>query len=200
MHIASQASPYIGTAGRPPQQTLPSHGIQLTEHAYIGPVETFYPDQVRIGLVGDMLAGGIIGGVLHQDMATAIDGLRSGFSWGGLKNLGAVGLKAGAMGAGISAVSSAVQNISARSKGLITTRDAISNVGTDSVGGLLSGTTAGLAAGAGSLALRSFGVAGLPLTIGAAAAGAIGGVGASKLFDVTGLRDKVFRGIREMIS
>lgn len=182
-------------------QIAPDQGYQLSEHTYIGPVQTFYPDQVRIGNIGDMLIGGIAGGVTHQAMAHAMQNLKTnGFSWGGLKGLGSAGLKGGAIGAGLSAVSSAIENIGARSKGLITTRDAVSNIATDSIGGLLSGTTASVSAGAGNLALSSLGLGGLPLTIGASVAGAIGGIGASKLFDITGLRNRVFHGIRDMIS
>ena len=56
----------------------------------------------------------------------------------------------------------------------------------------MSGTTAGIGAGAATLALKSFGAGGLVLTIGAAAAGALGGLGGSKLYEATGLRQRVY--------
>lgn len=168
---------------------------------WISPVRSFYPDEVRIGNVGELLIGGFVGNKHGDAFSDVISKFKTdGLKWGNIKALGSASLKAGGLAAGLSGAASAWQNIGAVSKGLITTRDAIGNVAADSVGGLMSGTSAGLGAGAASLALRSFGVAGLPLTIGAAAAGALGGLGGSKLFEVTGLRSRVFDAVRTLIS
>jgi len=157
-------------------------------------------DEIKIGLIGDLLIGGFTAHQTGGRFADALQNLRTnGFSLGGLKSLGSASLQAGKISAGLSGAVSAVQNIGAVSKGLITTRDAIGNISADTVGGLLTGTTAGLGAGAATLALSSFGVAGLPLTIGAAAAGALGGLGGAKLYSAIGLRDRVFDAVQTLI-
>lgn len=205
------------------QQALPTVSIDVYQPAPFptapqqqGPVYTPIPsntplpclppkpnaaDQIKIGSVGDLLIGGMVGQKFHGDFADAIGKIRSdGFSLDNLKGLGKLSLKAGGLSAGISGAVSAFQNISASVRGEITGRDAIGNVGADTVGGLMSGTTAGLGAGAATLALRSLGVAGLPLTIGAVAAGALGGLGGAKLYDVSGLRDRVFNAVSAFLS
>ena len=90
--------------------------------------------------------------------------------------------------------------IGAAASGKISAREAASNVTTDTVGGLLSGSTAGIGAGAATLALRSLGAGGLVLSIGAAAAGAIGGIGGSKLYEATGLRNRVFNAAKAFLG
>lgn len=151
------------------------------------------PDRVRIGNVGELLIGGIAGYQNHAQIADAIGKLKTnGMNAADLKTLGQASLKAGGLSAGISAAASAFVNIGAAVQGKISGKEAVGNVTTDTVGGLLAGTTAGLGAGAASLALRSFGAGGLVLSIGAAAAGAIGGLVGNRLYDASGLRGRVY--------
>jgi hypothetical protein len=156
--------------------------------------DTFVPEQIRTGPVGDLLIGGIVGNKFQTQFAEALQNLKTnGVTMPGLKGLGQASLKAGGLSAALSGAVSAFQNIGAVASGKISARNASSNVAADSIGGLMAGTTAGIGAGAASLALGSFGVAGLPLTIAAAAAGALGGLGGVQLYEASGLRDRVFR-------
>lgn len=165
------------------------------------PFDGISPEQVRVGHIGELLIGGIVGHTHNVAFADAIDKLRTnGMNMTDLKGLGQVSLKAGGLSAGITAAVSAVQNIGAAASGKISAREAASNVTTDTVGGLMSGTTAGLGAGAATLALRSMGAGGLVLSIGAAAAGAIGGIGGSKLYEITGLRNRVFNAAKAFLG
>lgn len=158
-------------------------------------------NQIRIGNVGELLIGGIAGHANHAQVADAIAKLKTnGMNIADLKTLGQASLKAGGLSAGISAAASAFVNIGAVAQGKISGKDAVSNVTTDTVGGLMAGTTAGLGAGAASLALRSFGAGGLVLSIGAAAAGAIAGLGGSKLYEATGLRQRVYNAAQGFMS
>lgn len=161
----------------------------------------FRAQDVKIGHVGELLIGGITGVKHNAAFADALQKFKTdGFSMDNLKGLGKVSLKAGALSAGITGAVSAFENVRAAASGKITGKEAISNVTADSIGGMLSGTTAGIGAGAATMALRSFGVAGLPLTIGAAVAGALGGLGGSRLYEATGLKDRFFRATHEFFS
>jgi len=159
--------------------------------------DSYIPEQIRTGPVGDLLIGGIVGHKYQGQFTEALQNLKTnGLTLAGLKGLGQASLKAGGLSAGITGAVSTFQNFAAVAGGKISARDAVSNITTDSVGGLLAGSTAGIGAGAASLALGSLGVTGLPLTIGAAVAGALGGLGGSQLYEASGLRDRVFRGAR----
>ncbi len=165
------------------------------------PFDGIPPNQVRVGNVGELLIGGIVGHTHHQAFADAIDKLRSnGLNLTDLKGLGQASLKAGGLSAGITAAVSAVQNISAAASGKISVKEATSNVTSDTVGGMLSGSTAGIGAGAATLALRSMGAGGIVLSIGAAAAGAVGGIAGSKLYEASGLRERVFNAAKAFLS
>lgn len=173
----------------------PSQPMQAPIPALPNPncIDGIAPEQVRIGNVGELLIGGISGYQNHAQIADAIDKLRTnGMNLADAKALGQASLKAGGLSAGISAAASAFQNISAVAQGKLSGKDAVSNVTTDTVGGLMAGTTAGLGAGAASLALKSIGAGGLVLSIGAAAAGALGGLLGNRLYDGSGLRNRVY--------
>lgn len=165
------------------------------------PHDGINPENIQVGNVGQLLIGGIVGNRHHVEFADAIGNLKTnGFSLAGLKTLGSASLKAGGLSAGITAAVSSFQNIGAAFQGKISGKEAVSNVTSDTVGGMLTGTTAGIGAGAATLALRSFGVSGLALSIGAAAAGALGGLGGSKLYEATGLRNRVFKAAQAFLS
>lgn len=186
--------PHLIQISQPQQPSYPMPGAQPQLPA---PGDNFEPEQIRIGPVGDLLIGGFVGNKFEGQFAEAIKNLKTnGITMPGLKGLGQASLKAGGLSAALSGAVSTFQNIGAVASGKISARNAVSNVATDSVGGLMAGTTAGIGAGAASLALSSLGVAGLPLTIGAAAAGALGGLGGAQLYEATGLRDRVFKAAR----
>lgn len=188
-----QAGPLPEFSQLRPVHQVSYHPIPISEALPELPPRPDYAAQVRIGSVGDLLIGGIVGSKFNGGFADAIGKIRAdGFSLDNLKGVGKLSLKAGGLSAGLSGAVSAFQNIKATVRGDISEREAFGNIGADTIGGLMTGTTAGLGAGAATLALRSFGLAGLPLTIGAAAAGALGGLGGSKLYEVTGLRNRVF--------
>ncbi len=168
---------------------------------YVDDLQRDEARQIKIGHVGELLIGGITGVKHGAIFADALQKFKTeGFSMGNLKGLGMASLKAGGLSAGITGAISAVQNIGGVASGKISAKWAISNVAADSVGGMVSGTTAGIGAGAATLALRSFGIAGLPLTIGAAVAGAVGGMGGSRLYEATGLKERFARATHEFFS
>lgn len=94
-------------------------------------------------------------------------------------------LGAGLQGAGLSAMVAAgistVVNGVAASRGEIDKNTAFSNVFADSISGAMAGFGSVSAAGAGSLMMRSLGMAGLPLTIATTVIGVAGGVALGKL-------------------
>jgi hypothetical protein len=142
-------------------------------------------------LVGSLMSGGVTGAVMHQQTANALRSFRSEGMAAGFKNLGMSSLKSAGIGAGVSGLISGVQNFAAASRGEISKADAGGNVAADTVGGILAGAGGGLTAGLGSMALSSFGAGGLALTLGAAAAGALGSVGVNYLYNSSGLRDNI---------
>lgn len=158
------------------------------------------PEQGKVGMVGKILSGGMAGGVTYQQTGEALKAIKAGQTGPGFKTLGFSMLKAGGIGAGVSGVISIAKNLSLVSKGMQTNADAGGNIAADTVGGLLAGATGGLTAGAAGLALSAMGVAGLPLTIGAVAAGALGAVGADMLFQTTGARDNFAMSIRRSLG
>jgi hypothetical protein len=184
------------------QPTMPVDNYHPGHHADHDGVDGIPPDQIRIGNVGELLVGGITGYANHAPIADALAKLKTdGFkNLADYKALGQASLKAGALSAGITAGVSAFQNIVAAAQGKIDGKDAVSNVTTDTVGGLLAGTTAGLGAGAASLALRSLGAGGLVLSIGASVAGALGGLAGNRLYDATGLRQRVFNSAQAFLN
>lgn len=180
-------------------------GDQYTPYPY--PVYPVYPpmpvgfmEEGKVGIVGNMLAGGVAGAMTHQQTADAIKTIKAGQMGAGFKALGMSSLKAGGIGAAVTGVISAAKNISLVSKGMQTGADAGGNIAADTVGGLLAGATGGLAAGAAGMALSGMGAAGIGLTIGAAVAGAVGATGASLLYKMSGMRDGVANAVRNMFG
>lgn len=182
----------------------------FTEDQYYNPYPQYptyptYPpspiaslEEGKVGVIGNMFAGALAGGITHKETADAIGAIKSG---AGMKALGMSTLKAGGIGAAVTGVISAAKNISLVSKGMQTSADAAGNIGADTVGGLLVGATGGLAAGAASMALaKAVPGGGLMLTIGAAVAGAVGGTGAGLAYNMSGLRDGLANGIRSMFG
>lgn len=154
----------------------------------------------KVGVVGSMLAGGVAGAMTHKGSAEAIKTIQSG-GVGGAKALGMSTLKAGGIGAAVTGVISAAKNISLVSKGMQTTADAGGQIAADTIGGLLSGATGGLAAGAASMALsKIIPGGGLALTIGTAVAGALGATGTHLAYNMTGLRDGIANGVRNLFG
>lgn len=151
-------------------------------------------------LVGSLLSGSVTGAVMHQQTANALRSFRSEGIGAGFKNLGISSLKSAGIGAAVSGLISGVQNFAAASRGEMTKADAGGNIAADTVGGILAGAGAGLTAGLGSLALGSFGAGGLALTIGAAAAGALGSVGVNYLYNSSGLRDSIAGSMRKALG
>jgi len=152
------------------------------------------------GLVGSLLAGGVVGAITHKQTADALRSFKSGIGTG-LKNLGLSSLKSGAIGAGVMGAVSGIQNFAAASRGEITKAAAGGNVAADTVGGLLAGVGGGLAAGTASMALGSFMPGGgILMTIGAAAAGALGATGANFLYQSSGARDSIANSVRSAMG
>lgn len=146
---------------------------------------------IKVGLVGSLLTGAVAGGVTHQQTANALRSFKTDGFGAGMKNLGMAGLKAGAIGAGVSGVLSGLKNFTAASRGEISKARAGGNVVADTVGGLLAGSGGGLSAGVASMALGSFGLSGIGLTIGAAVAGAAGAAGTNFFYNNSGVRDSI---------
>ena len=142
-------------------------------------------------LISSILSGGITGGMMHNQTSDAFKSFKSQGMGAGFKNLGMATLKSAGIGGLVSGLISGVQNGAAAARGEMSKADAGGNVAADTVGGLLGGAGAGISAGLGSLALRSFGLAGIPLTVAAAAAGALGSVGVNYLYNSSGLRDNL---------
>lgn len=150
----------------------------------------------KAGIIGSLLAGGVTGAVMHQRTADAIKSFKTEGFGAGLKNLGGASLKSGLIGAGLMGAISGIRNFAASSRGEITTAQAGGNVAADTIGGILAGTGGGLTSGLASLALgKMMPGGGILMTIGAAAAGAIGATGVNFLYDSSGLRDKIANGI-----
>ncbi|MGV3525532.1 MAG: hypothetical protein ACO1RX_14980 [Candidatus Sericytochromatia bacterium] len=155
----------------------------------------------KAGLIGSLLAGGVVGGVMHTQTADALRSFKTDGFGAGLGNLGKASLKSGLIGAGMMGVVSGVKNFAAVSRGEITKAAAGGNIAADTIGGILAGTSAGLTAGTASMVLSKLVPGGgLLTTIGATVAGALGATGANMLYDGAGLRDKVASGISNIFS
>lgn len=163
------------------------------------PMPVGFNEEGKMGVIGNMLAGGVAGAVTHKQAAESITAIKGGQA-GAWKSLGMTSLKAGAIGAGVTGVISIAKNMNLVSKGLQSSADAAGNITADTVGGLLAGASGGVAAGAAGLALSGMGVAGLGLTVGAVAAGAVGAAASNLLFKGVGIRDGIANGVRNMMG
>lgn len=153
-------------------------------------------------LVGRTLSGGYIGyryghniaAVSHDTFHTIRNGLSAGdiplalkgFATG-VKQAGAISLKAGGISSAINAGTSLVANVVETAAGRQTGAEGVGNVAGDTVGGFLSGVGATAFSGAASLGLSLAGIGGLPLTVMTVAGGAIGSVLTDKLYKASGL-------------
>lgn len=142
----------------------------------------------KAGLIGSMLAGGVVGGVMGGRTADALRAFKTEGIGAGMKQLGSASLKSGLMGAGLMGAVSGIKNFAAASRGEITHAQAGGNVAADTIGGLLAGTGGGLTSGMVSMFLPA---GGLVATIGAAVAGAVGATGVNLLYDGSGARDSL---------
>lgn len=156
------------------------------------------------------ISGAAVGYLYGADIATTakgtFDAIQAGggignFSntvkevWNGIKLSGTTVLKATGVSALISGGVSAVSNAIALLTGKVTKGEAAGNIASDLVGGLFTGVGAIGIGGLSLLAFSSFGIAGLPLTILAVGASAIGAVLFDKIYKGTGLsniiKDKI---------
>jgi len=142
-------------------------------------------------LVGHAAGGGFatykLGGQMAQQMKEVYQNFKTGGPAGtqgafnSMRQVATTGLR----GAGLSAIVSAGSSIVANGLGVvkdkIDTQTAVSNVISDTLSGAVGGLSAVTLGGAGHLALSSFGVVGLPLTIATVAIGAAGGTLAGHL-------------------
>jgi len=153
-------------------------------------------------LVGRTLSGGYIGyrysGQVAVISRTSFSAIKQGITTGdipaaikglavGLKQGGAVALKAGAISSAINAGTSIVANISETIAGRQTGTEAVGNVTADTVGGFLSGIGATVFSGGATLGLSLAGTVGLPLTIIGVAGGAVGSLLLDKAYKGSGL-------------
>lgn len=98
-----------------------------------------------------------------------------------IQKIAGTSMKGAGLSALVAAGVSAVSNGISVARGQTDGQTALSNVVSDGVSGAIGGFGAVSAAGMGTLLLRSFGMAGLPLTIGTVALGAVGGIFTGRL-------------------
>lgn len=98
-----------------------------------------------------------------------------------LQKIGLASMKGAGLSAMVTAGVSAISNGVGVARGKFDGQTAVQNVISDSIGGAIGGFGAVTAAGAGTMLLQSFGMVGLPLTIGTVAFGALGGVSTGML-------------------
>lgn len=153
-------------------------------------------------LIGRTISGGFIGYRYSHDMAnithTTYTNIKQGITSGqplsavkslavGVKQAGAISLKAGAISSAVNAGTSVVANIAETIAGRQTGSEAVGNVAADTVGGFLSGVGASIFSGASTLGLSLAGTAGLPLTIVGVAGGVVGSLLLDKAYKASGL-------------
>ena len=98
-----------------------------------------------------------------------------------LQKIGGISMKGAGLSALVAVGVSAVANGVAVARGQSNSQEAVQNVVSDGISGAIGGFGAISLAGAGTHMLRAFGMAGLPLTIGMVALGAVGGVATAQL-------------------
>lgn len=154
-----------------------------------GQFETYDPDQLCFGPLRELLLGRIAGGFGQPAIADAFDNLKTtGLKAHSFKTLAAAGARAGAIGAVLSTVYSGIHAGSDAIKGRMTTAEAVGQVGTEALGGFLVGSASGMGSGLAMWSLRSIGLAGIPLSLCTATAGAVSGWSSAKLYASSGLR------------
>lgn len=177
--------PTPGLSSSPGKSVTPSPKADETQSA-----ESLSGDVARIGRLAGLAAGGGFAAYKLGDKASnhikeVADAIKTGSglqpAMPGIKNLMGVGVKGAGLSAmvaaGVSAVTNGIEVVQGKQSG----QTAVQNVITDSMSGAIGGFGAVTAAGAGSLLLKSMGMAGLPLTIGTVAMGAAASVGMGTL-------------------
>lgn len=137
---------------------------------------------VRIG--GQAIGGGFAaykyGGKMashYKEIYSAIKGGQGlNGALGSVKGMALTTARSAGLSALVSSGVSMLNNGLGVVRGTVTGTDAVSNVTSDTIAGAVGGLGAASLSGAGHLALSAFGVAGIPLTVGTVAAGAVGGV------------------------
>jgi len=153
-------------------------------------------------IIGRTLSGGYIGYQYGDDVSritqTTYQNVKQGVvggNWGeagkglvvGIKQAGAISLKAGAISSAINASTSIAANIFETISGRQTGQEGIGNVVSDTVGGFLSGVGATAFSGLSTLGISVAGVGGIPLMIAGVAGGAVGSVLIDMLYKGSGL-------------
>lgn len=153
-------------------------------------------------IIGRTLSGGYIGhrysGTMSKITLDTFNTVKGSLAAGkisealkgaavGLKQTGALSLKAGAISSAINAVTSLGANAISVAKGEESSSEAAGNVVSDTVGGFLSGVGATVFSGLSSLGLSMAGGAGLALTVMGVAGGAVGSVLTDMVFKGSGL-------------
>ena len=153
-------------------------------------------------IVGRTLSGGYIGyryggnvatitqttyqnvkqGVTHGNIGEAAKGLAVG-----LKQVGAISLKAGAISSALNAGTSILANTFETLSGRQTGQEGIGNVVGDTIGGFISGIGATAFSGLTTLGISVAGVGGIPLMIAGVAGGAVGSVLMDMLYKGSGV-------------
>lgn len=150
------------------------------------------PPELCFGQTDKLLLGRVAAGMTQPSLIKLLDTLSTeGIPSGSLAQLGAGSLRAGLMSATFSGLYASIHRFSAVQKGEVSLPQATTQVLTDTLGGFGAGAAAGLGVGASTLAMRALGVSGLPLALGAAAVGAVSGLGATQYYHHSGWRARV---------
>lgn len=159
--------------------------------------------------LGNIVSGGIIAHKYSAEVATAtkstIDIVKAeGLSVEPIKytasNLVSTTLKTMGLSALISGGISTVSNLINIVAGRVKTPEAVGNIVADTLTSTVTGLGALVTGGVGSLALSCFGIAGLPLTIGSIALGAIGAVLTDKLIKKVGVHDAIRDNVKKLFN
>lgn len=150
------------------------------------------PPELCFGNVDRLLLGRVAAGMAQPSLVKLLDSLSTeNMNPAGLAQLGAGSLRAGLMSATFSGLYASIHRFSAVHKGQVSLQQAGIQILTDTLGGFGAGAVAGLGVGVSTLTLRSLGVGGLPLALGAAAVGAVSGLGATQYYHHSGWRERV---------
>ena len=187
----------------------PPPGYYPPQYGAVPATLSSVPDESSImGTVSSALGGAAVGALQGTKIANAIrppkvdpgtEGISSKLSPAG-KTILTSGLKAGGIGAAIGGVFSGIENLMKLSKNEITGAEATGNIIADSSVGFFTGIGGVAAGGLGAMAMGAMGMAGLPVTIGAAAVGLVGAVGMDFLLRKTGIRQAISDGIRSVFG
>ncbi|MBF2052664.1 MAG: hypothetical protein IGS03_04265 [Candidatus Sericytochromatia bacterium] len=166
-----------------------------------GSATELLPPELCFGNVDKLLLGRVAAGMAQPSLVKLLDSLSTeNLNPAGLAQLGAGSLRAGLMSATFSGLYASIHRFSAVHKGQVSLQQVSTQVLTDTLGGFGAGAVAGLGVGVSTLALRSLGVGGLPLALGAAAVGAVSGLGATQYYHQSGWRERVAQTLADRIE